>query len=80
MTLNAYKNPIMKPIPLFLKKIPIPQLEPFLKNLPFLFMKVRGGGQTMFYVCQILAVKIISKGKHFIHKEFHSIDVQGRYC
>ena len=66
MTLNAYKNPIMKPIPLFLKKIPIPQLEPFLKNLPFLFMKVRGGSDY------VLCLSNISSEDHKQRKTFYT--------
>ena len=71
----------MKPIPLFLKKNSHPPIRAiFEKSAPPVYEGGGGGGQAMFYVCQILAVKIISKGKHFVHKEFHSVDVQGRYC
>ena len=72
----------MKPIPLFLKKNSHPPIRAIFEKSapPFYEGGGGGGGPAMFYVCQILAVKIISKGKHFVHKEFHSVDVQGRYC
>ena len=57
----------MKPIPLFLKKNSHPPIRAiFEKSAPPFYEGGEGGGG--------------GGGKHFVHKEFHSVDVQGRYC